>query len=127
MSAATRPYGNGYLSYTGPNVPVHVAIATKAYGKKLPKGAEVHHVDENKTNNDPSNLVVCPSKAYHKLLHARQRILDAGGNPNTQKICGMCREVLFREGFSKNKSNYDGLQMHCRACLNQYRKDKGYK
>jgi hypothetical protein len=29
--------------------------------------------------NDPSNLVVCLNQAYHWLLHARQRVMDAGG------------------------------------------------
>jgi len=51
----------------------HVLVAEKALGKSLPKGAVVHHVDEDKQNNDPRNLVICPNQAYHNLLHKRIR------------------------------------------------------
>jgi CRISPR/Cas system-associated exonuclease Cas4 (RecB family) len=60
---------NGYATTTG-DVYLHVAVAEAALGKKLPKGAVVHHVDLNPLNNDASNLVVCPSQSYHLLLHA---------------------------------------------------------
>lgn len=53
----------------------HVLIAEKALGKPLPKGAQVHHVNERKGDNRNNNLVVCPSDAYHKLLHQRMRQL----------------------------------------------------
>ena len=61
---------------------VHVAIAEKALGRKMPKGVEIHHVDENGLNNDHSNLVICPDRAYHKLLHVRTNALNACGNAN---------------------------------------------
>ena len=53
----------------------HVLIAEKALGKPLPKGAQVHHLNERKGDNRNTNLVVCPDDAYHKLLHKRARDL----------------------------------------------------
>lgn len=52
----------------------HVLMAEKALGKPLPPGAEVHHVDRDKSNNNTKtkwNLVVCPDHSYHALLHRR--------------------------------------------------------
>lgn len=51
----------------------HIRIAEKALGKELPKGAVVHHVDEDKSNNANDNLVICPSHSYHMLIHARMK------------------------------------------------------
>ena len=51
----------------------HIWLAEQALGKPLPYGAEVHHVDGNPSNNNPANLVVCPDRQYHKLLHTRTK------------------------------------------------------
>lgn len=127
MKLLVRQMANGYMAYaSSDNVLVHIAIAEKAYGRKLPKGAEVHHVDQDKTNNSPSNLVVCVDHAYHALLHSRQRIFDAGGHPDTHKICSTCKGILLREAFVKSKNRYDGLNTHCRECVSEYKKAKGY-
>lgn len=68
----------------------HTAIAEMALGHKLPDGAEVHHVDENRTNNTPSNLVICPDHSYHALLHLRAKALAATGDPLKRK-CAICK------------------------------------
>ena len=67
--------------------PVHREIAEKMTGIKLPKGSIVHHVDENRLNNDPSNLVICQDIAYHCLLHARMRAFKATGDPTARPCC----------------------------------------
>ena len=67
----------------------HRRIAERALGKPLPPGAVVHHWDENGTNNEPSNLVICPNEAYHKLLHRRMRALKACGHADWRK-CQRC-------------------------------------
>jgi HNH endonuclease len=56
----------------------HTLVAERALGHYLPTGAVVHHVDGNKWNNTPTNLVICQDQAYHVLLHKRQRALARG-------------------------------------------------
>lgn len=84
-----RPDGYRVISRDGKPVMEHVAIAEKAIGKPLPPRAEVHHVDLDRANNAPTNLVVCPDHAYHALLHIRQAAMDATGDPN-QRQCKVC-------------------------------------
>jgi len=65
----------------------HILAAEKAIGKSLPKGAVVHHVNENKSDNRNENLVICENTIYHHLLHARKRAYDATGNADSKKCC----------------------------------------
>lgn len=74
----------------GRNVSEHVLIAERAIGKRLPAGAEVHHVDGNERNNRPTNLVICPDAGYHDLLHQRTNALNACGNANFRR-CSYCQ------------------------------------
>jgi hypothetical protein len=73
------------------NKSVHRLVAEKALGRTLPSKAQVHHVDGNKLNNHPSNLVVCEDQAYHRLLHTRADALVATGNPEWRK-CNYCKQ-----------------------------------
>jgi hypothetical protein len=73
----------------GRKVGEHVAVAERAIGRPLPKGAVVHHIDENKHNNAPRNLVICQDKAYHNLLHRRERALRECGDPDALR-CQVC-------------------------------------
>ena len=90
--------GFGYRKYAGKLE--HISVAEKAFGGPLPKGSIVHHVDENKTNNTPTNLVVC-SRAYHKLIHQRTDAMNACGNPSWRKckICGRYSQKDELSGF----------------------------
>lgn len=99
----------------------HVLIAEQALGRYLPEGAEVHHVDGCITNNAQGNLVICQDKAYHKLLHFRERIVRAGGDPDTQKICSTCRTLKPIAEFNRSKRSIaSGVQTQCRACSSAY-------
>lgn len=69
----------------------HRLIAARALGRPLPKKAHVHHVDGDKANNRPGNLVICEDYYYHKLLHQRQKAFDGCGDPTKHK-CGFCQQ-----------------------------------
>lgn len=78
-----REYGTGsivngykYITVDGEQIAEHIYLAQKALGKKLPKDAVVHHMNGNGTDNYIRlNLVICPDRAYHNLLHARMRAI----------------------------------------------------
>lgn len=93
----------------------HVVLAELALGRALPLKVEIHHFDGDKTHNN-GNLVICEDRAYHALLHARQRILSAGGDPNTQRLCCGCKRLLNNDQFFRDKSRYDGLCAYCKPC-----------
>lgn len=80
--------GKGYLNFDGKGA--HVIAAERAIGKRLPEGAQVHHVNGDRSDNRGANLVVCPSQKYHALLHIRAKALAATGDANKRKckVCG---------------------------------------
>jgi len=102
-------------------VDLHRLRAEAAIGHPLPPKAVVHHPDEDPWNPN-ARLVICPDAAYHKLLHLRMRVKAAGGNPNTDKICGRCEKAKNKADFSANKAHFDGLENYCRACRAAYSK-----
>jgi len=65
----------GYLRYTATTRPhydrlVHVVVMEEHLGRRLLPGEVVHHIDQNKQNNELSNLQLM-SSAAHTALHRR--------------------------------------------------------
>lgn len=103
----------------------HRLVVYHALGhKELPKGTEIHHFDEDPAHNHNTNLVVCQDRNYHILLHVRQRIVDVGGDPNTQKICSTCKQLLPNSDFYKSIKHHGGLYTSCKTCHNNRKRLK---
>lgn len=61
----------------------HVLVAESLLGRKLSPGEVVHHIDGNRSNNDPANLYVCRDVKHHAEIHRTQdaalrKLLAAG-------------------------------------------------
>lgn len=98
-------------------VRIHVLRAEYALGRPLPVCVQIHHVDGVSTNNSNANHEICENAAYHKLLHVRGKVVAAGGNPNTQALCGDCQSVKDFSAFNRMASRKaNGLQSVCRVC-----------
>ena len=106
------------------NVKVHRVIVESVLGHSLPTSAEVHHVDGNRGNNAHFNLVVCPNRSYHQLLHYRTNLLEKGINPDTHHICSDCGQALPHSQFSKNRTRMTGMDNNCKSCASARQKER---
>lgn len=111
-------FRNGYhlKTYNGEQRSEHVVIVESVLGRKLNGAEEVHHVNRNKADNTKSNLVVCPSRAYHMLIHQRQRAFDASGNASYRK-CKFCKTYS-----DPSAMGIFGTSGYHYSCFNQWRK-----
>lgn len=57
-----------YTKYYGKHL--HRIIAEEILGRPLEKGEVVHHIDGNKKNNNPSNLMIFKNQSEHAKWHA---------------------------------------------------------
>jgi hypothetical protein len=57
----------------------HRIIMEHMIGRKLLKGEVVHHIDENKSNNNPLNLILffnnIAHRKYHNILHKKNEFI----------------------------------------------------
>lgn len=118
VSSARTPDGAGYYKVRigDKQVREHVAVAETILGRALPVGAQVHHADHDRSNNEPANLVICPSDSYHKLLHQRARALAECGNASWLK-CWVCKTYSPAGEIVTH-----GKNTHHRACINQWQR-----
>lgn len=99
----------------------HILVAEAALGKQLPPGAVVHHIDEDTSNNTPTNLVVCPGEGFHRLIHRRMDARKACGNADWLK-CTICKNYDEPALISRGK---DGkLKFHLECARNRYRRNR---
>lgn len=93
---------------------IHRIRAEAALGKPLPAQAVVHHADGSKRAD--AQLVICQDNAYHLLLHARMRVVKAGGNPNTDRVCSRCNQAKPIEQFAPTPARNTGRNHLCHQC-----------
>ena len=103
----------------------HALVAERALGRALRDGEEVHHFDGNPKNNAPTNLVICPSRSYHMLLHMRQRALDACGNADWLP-CYFCKKYdspeALRKYIPKGRVTYYSYHIECQRTYDRRRR-----
>jgi hypothetical protein len=80
----------------------------------------VHHVDLDHSNDDPSNLVICPDQSYHVLIHQRTRAYEACGHASWLK-CVHCKQY-DAPGNMYVKPNRNTA--HHRDCHAAYKREK---
>ena len=90
MPSLPRAKGNGYVKE-------HILVAEKCLGRSLTDGEVVHHINENKTDNSPENLVVFQSHGEHMKHHWQIRKYGNGiALPNALYVMEGIAEVLRR-------------------------------
>ena len=108
-----RANPNGYI-------PEHILIAEKVLGRHITKFIKVHHVDEDRTNNKNSNLVIC-TESLHRLIHNRMRALKECGHARWIK-CPYCQVYGDPIGMVRY-DNHHNSRYH-EKCRKQYRVEK---
>jgi len=76
----------------------HILIAEKVLGRKLRKEEVVHHIDGNKNNNNPSNLIVFATQSDHAAFHNGCKIYkenDVWKAIRKKYKCATCGKVFF--------------------------------
>ena len=55
----------------------HRIVAARMLGRQLLPGEVVHHIDGNKRNNKPENLMIFENQAAHAIWHGEHKGGDA--------------------------------------------------
>lgn len=95
----------------------HRLVMEQKLGRPLLPSEVVHHIDENPSNNDPSNLELLASQSDHALLHGeeiRNRIYANG-----VKACTECKEIKPLTEYYKVSSRPNSYQSWCKKCKNR--------
>lgn len=69
---------NSYPKFFGRHE--HRVVAENMMGRKLKSREIVHHIDGDRRNNRPSNLMVFPSQKEHAEWHAKFEFIMRGGD-----------------------------------------------
>ena len=118
---------DGYIFVYRPNhsrtqyglyVREHLLIAERALGRAIAPPAQVHHVDFNRSNNKPSNLVICENQRYHYVLHRRTLAFRICGHADWLR-CLYCKQYCPPEFVSQS-----GRRVYHRLCAASYAKRK---
>jgi hypothetical protein len=112
-----RKLGNGYIGVANGRhtKPLHHVVAQLALGKPLPRGTIVHHIDGDKRNNFTCNLLICPTQAYHLLIHQRTRALAESGHADWRK-CKYCSQWDAPSNLLIYSAGKRGQNVFHRAC-----------
>jgi len=74
-------HGDGYILIYAPTHPAanhryvfeHRLVMEKTLGRYLTREEIVHHIDGDKANNVPENLMLFPNESTHQYYHGKKR------------------------------------------------------
>lgn len=87
----------------------HVLVAEQKLGRPLTKDEVVHHIDGNKKNNNPDNLMIFATDSDHIGYHNGRKAYEQDGVWHTIKpsyTCEQCGKIFERNFTSKGKHVY---------------------
>lgn len=90
--------------------PLHRVIAENKIGRLLNENEEVHHINENKSDNHPDNLQIL-TKSEHAALHRKVESIEVNC-PN----CNQSFVLKPHEHRLRIKRNKTGLVFCSRSC-----------
>jgi hypothetical protein len=125
-----RTTSSGYIEVLKPDHPrargrgyvfEHILIMEEKLGRSVSKDEQIHHIDENKKNNDPQNLMLL-SCSEHAKLHGKQKkkkgkylkclvcsceYYRKPSHASKSKVCSRkCSGVYFRSLFLGKPRDY---------------------
>lgn len=95
----------------------HRVVAEQKIGRAIAPGEHVHHIDGNKTNNDPANLEVL-TVAEHRLEHrtsGKPRRMPGEQNSVAPCACGCGAEFSKYDAYGRLRRFIPGHNIHPRA------------
>lgn len=95
----------------------HRLVASEALGRPLLRTEEVHHIDGNKANNNPSNLMIHINRAAHfaEHRHPGSRLRRLGeGNPLIACECGCGTTLSKYDNYGRPRRFISGHNMRLR-------------
>lgn len=86
----------------------HRLVAKEMLGRRLVQSEEIHHINRDLSDNRPQNLIVCASKAEHKMHHRPVGSkLRRPGEPNETVRCACgCGETFTRYDSCGRERSY---------------------
>ncbi|KKK65549.1 hypothetical protein LCGC14_2973040 [marine sediment metagenome] len=113
----------------GKVVSTHRWVMEEHLGRRLIKGEVVHHIDEDKSNNEINNLLLFPTKGAHTKFHYEEKgYLIAVKNKKKlidgKLKCFKCKGLKEIKEFLTDTKHFLGVRGICRDCYNLRRRNK---
>ena len=93
---------------TSGHVLLHILVAEEKLGRSLRPGETVHHIDHNKMNNSPDNLIVFATSGDHTAYHSGCDIYQIGDVwyaknklKTTKQVCEFCGKEFLSSSRQK--------------------------
>lgn len=111
-----KPYNYIHMyTFTAYEYTKEHALVANAYYGPCPEGMEIHHIDENKLNNNKSNLCYISQSIHRKKGIEHRRSYAGKGNPSYGKGVGEIRKCqnCDKKFYIEDKTV---VQPFCRTC-----------